>query len=500
MIKYLMFVFISVILAALLFEQSSAGVFDQMTYQAVLEKDGERVPGPTDLIFKIYNASSGGTLKWQETRNDYSIQNGILNIILGEVNAMSDELDGTEQYWLEIWVEGVLLGPRVKLTAVPYSMNANKLDGQDASAFALSAHNHDAVYINDGAGEINAANDFNFTTSTFVTNLDADKLDGQNSSVFSQLGNSIESGEITNGTIVNDDISASANISASKINDGSGSGLDADLLDGQNSSVFSQLGNSIEGNEITNGTIQFTDIGQNGAASEQVMKWSGSAWYAANDATGGVTDHGALTGLSDDDHPQYLLVSRSTFISQFTGRLDIQQSDIQQLMAFRNSSGLRLGWIHNRTGNLQLCADDASLFISSDLDIECTNEAGTATRPIYASAFNVSSARAIKTDIKYLTERDCQQALADISSLRPATYQLKEATDGQTHLGLIAEEVPSQLVAPRGDAVDLYALVTSLVAGVKALEAEVELQSETIKELKAEVELQSKTIKELRGQ
>jgi hypothetical protein len=189
----------------------SAAVFDYMTYQAVLEKDGARVEGPTNLIFRIYNASSGDTLKWQESRTD-TIHNGILNIVLGEVNSMSDELEGTEQYWLEIWVEGALLGPRVKLTAVPYSMNANKLDGQDASAFASSAHNHDAAYINDGAGEINATNDFNFTSSTFITNLDADKLDGQHASAFSQLGNSIESGEITDGTIQTGDLSGSIQI------------------------------------------------------------------------------------------------------------------------------------------------------------------------------------------------------------------------------------------------------------------------------------------------
>ncbi len=44
--------------------------------------------------------------------------------------------------------------------------------------------------------------------------------------------------------------------------------------------------NSISGSAIINGTIQFADIGQNGAALGQVMKWNGSAWVAAGgDAT-----------------------------------------------------------------------------------------------------------------------------------------------------------------------------------------------------------------------
>ncbi len=41
-----------------------------------------------------------------------------------------------------------------------------------------------------------------------------------------------------------------------------------------------------------------------------VLTWDGAtdAWVAASPIGGGVSDHGALTGLSDDDHPQYLLI------------------------------------------------------------------------------------------------------------------------------------------------------------------------------------------------
>jgi hypothetical protein len=44
--------------------------------------------------------------------------------------------------------------------------------------------------------------------------------------------------------------------------------------------------NSITSAKIVNGTIQFVDIGQNGASNGQVMKWNGSAWVAANDSIG----------------------------------------------------------------------------------------------------------------------------------------------------------------------------------------------------------------------
>ncbi len=43
-----------------------------------------------------------------------------------------------------------------------------------------------------------------------------------------------------------------------------------------------------------------------GATSGQVLTFNGSAWTPAT-SPAGVADHGALTGLADDDHPQYLL-------------------------------------------------------------------------------------------------------------------------------------------------------------------------------------------------
>ncbi len=44
--------------------------------------------------------------------------------------------------------------------------------------------------------------------------------------------------------------------------------------------------NAVTTAKIQNGTIQFQDIAQNGAATGQVMKWNGSAWAARNDSTG----------------------------------------------------------------------------------------------------------------------------------------------------------------------------------------------------------------------
>lgn len=59
--------------------------------------------------------------------------------------------------------------------------------------------------------------------------------------------------------------------------------------------------NSITSAKIVNGTIQFADIAQNGATNGQVVKWNGSAWAPATDATGsnasGWVDNGAVVEL-----------------------------------------------------------------------------------------------------------------------------------------------------------------------------------------------------------
>jgi hypothetical protein len=82
--------------------------------------------------------------------------------------------------------------------------------------------------------------------------------------------------------------------------------LNADLLDGLDSTAFSQLGNSIEGSEITDGTVTnadiadatilFADIAPTGAASGQIVKWSGAAWIASADLNSGGTVTSVATG------------------------------------------------------------------------------------------------------------------------------------------------------------------------------------------------------------
>jgi hypothetical protein len=78
------------------------------------------------ILFKIYNASSDGTLKWSHTYN-VLVTNGLFNVVLGDSGAPIN-LPFDEDYWLEIAVGGNTLSPRTRLTSVGYAYRAEKAD------------------------------------------------------------------------------------------------------------------------------------------------------------------------------------------------------------------------------------------------------------------------------------------------------------------------------------------------------------------------------------
>jgi len=113
----------------------------------------------------------------------------------------------------------------------------------------------------------------------------------------------------------------------SNLPQGHGSGLDADTLDGLHADDFLQRisqmakfrggGGASKFKELTDVPNSYT--GQSGKFPKVKATEDGLEFGSGG---GGVTDHGALTGLGDDDHTQYLLKSGGTMI----GNLNIGES------------------------------------------------------------------------------------------------------------------------------------------------------------------------------
>lgn len=113
-----------------------AGIPKMINYQGMLTGPDGTTPVSNAnyaLLFKIYNASSAGSLKWSHTYN-VSVTNGLFNIILGDSGASID-LPFDEDYWLEIEVGGNTLSPRTRLTSVGYSFRALR---SDTASYALA--------------------------------------------------------------------------------------------------------------------------------------------------------------------------------------------------------------------------------------------------------------------------------------------------------------------------------------------------------------------------
>ena len=110
--------------------------------------------GSYNIRFRIYSVSTGGSAVWTETRettNRISVTNGLFSVQLGDVTTLSPSIFTSQPLYLEVelpstatatcstascasWTEGAMT-PRSKFGAAPYAMNADTLDGIDATGF-----------------------------------------------------------------------------------------------------------------------------------------------------------------------------------------------------------------------------------------------------------------------------------------------------------------------------------------------------------------------------
>jgi len=146
---------LTVLIAAILVLNSLSLVAEVpriINYQGkVTEIDGVAVIGPRDMTFRIYDDPSAGSLLWNESHTAVSIINGLFDVQLGSISAIN--LDFSEEYWLEIEVDGEILEPRQKLSSVPYAFRAIWADSIEG---ASSISHIDSITFIDSIGYIDS--------------------------------------------------------------------------------------------------------------------------------------------------------------------------------------------------------------------------------------------------------------------------------------------------------------------------------------------------------
>ncbi len=195
----------------------TAEVPSKINYQGRLTdaETGGAIVGFHSMIFRLFDVPEGGTEIWSESATVSVDSAGVFSVILGSTDPTDEAFGGP--VWLEVEVEGEVLVPRREIVSVPFAFHA-----RDAEKAA-----------------------------------DSDSLGGRAGSDYllrDEIG-SVTGGMITDGEITDSDIAPDAEIDPAKIagtawtsaNDGAGSGLNADMVDGLNADAFADTGHTHDG-------------------------------------------------------------------------------------------------------------------------------------------------------------------------------------------------------------------------------------------------------------
>lgn len=129
----------------------------KMNYQGYITSGGSPVTAPLQIDFRIYDASSSGNLLWSETLPTVTVNNGIFNVVLGELVAI--DLPFRSTYWLTFEVSGDSeMAPRHKLTCAAYATASRKIVNQQV--LTVAADGGDTITVSAAIDMLNGTGIF----------------------------------------------------------------------------------------------------------------------------------------------------------------------------------------------------------------------------------------------------------------------------------------------------------------------------------------------------
>jgi hypothetical protein len=178
--------------------------------------------GTYSISFQLYNVESGGSALWTENKS-VSVQGGLFSTILGDTNPLVSSLFNGQALWLGITMDGEQLEPRQPVLPVAYALSLVPgaiVQGDSVPVFQV---NHL------GGGEaLRVGGNLNVSGSL---------IGGSHN----HSGGDITSGTVADARIASTIARDSEIMSTVLANDGAGSGLQADYLDGYHASAFAFL-------------------------------------------------------------------------------------------------------------------------------------------------------------------------------------------------------------------------------------------------------------------
>ena len=235
---------------------SAFAVPPAISYQGYLtDPSGSPVDGNVDITFSLYDAETSGSHSWQETQISIAVSKGLFKVELGSISPFA-----TGQFDIPMWL-GIQVGadaemsPRQPLSSVGYALKAedaetlgglNPVDLNQAAHVTDTANPHNVTAAQTGAASIlglnshtsNSANPHNVTAvQTGAASATDFNFHSGNTAIHQPRYQNSEAvsamaAKANNNPLHHDKYTDNAAVLAIKANDGSGSTLDADLIDG----------------------------------------------------------------------------------------------------------------------------------------------------------------------------------------------------------------------------------------------------------------------------
>jgi len=114
-----------VVLSLYMCSLSFSATPNKVNYQGVLKEKGQLITGTRKMKFAIYDAETGGNLKWTSGEVNVTVNGGTFRYVL-EPTGINWGTGGP--YYLELTVEGQVLSPREEVGSSIYALHAKNVD------------------------------------------------------------------------------------------------------------------------------------------------------------------------------------------------------------------------------------------------------------------------------------------------------------------------------------------------------------------------------------
>jgi len=252
-----------------------------ISYQGYLtDPSGSPVDGNVDITFSLYDAETSGSHSWQETQISVAVSKGLFKVDLGAISPFA-----TGQFDIPMWL-GIKVGvdaemsPRQPLSSVGYAFKAedaetlgglSPVDLNQSAHVTNAANPHNVTAAQAGAATITALG-LHTTNSANPHNVSSIQIGAATTSDLNshKINTAAHHSKYTNAEAIaamntkadinalnHDKYTDNAAVLAIKANDGAGSTLDADLLDGMQANELIDAASDEVRTPIPNNSSEF---------------------------------------------------------------------------------------------------------------------------------------------------------------------------------------------------------------------------------------------------